>query len=120
MISGRSASAADIAKMPVGHRVDDGDGFARLRFARQCGFDPLRPGIDIGECDQPDRQIGLAAQDPAEIGIAHRVQRVVLHRAFAEQDAIDEQMTRIDRASGAGKGRAGDGLASPDEVEQRL
>ncbi len=54
---------------------------------------------DRRQGDETDRRLGLALQDAHEIGIAHRIQRMILERALVQGNVADEQMTEIDGAS---------------------
>ena len=107
--SGASASAAPIAtrsasamastmtrRSPLaaggGERRADGGGARRRR----------RPG------DQADRLLGLASEPAADVGVGHRVQRMVLRPDFVEQPVVDEEVALIDGAADRRKGRAGD------------
>ncbi len=59
----------------------------------------------LGEIDQPDFGPALARQHPHQIGVVHRVERMILQRAFIQRHRADEQIALIDRAAGLRKRR---------------
>ena len=73
---------------------------------------------DIAGCHMPNLKPGLRGKPTADIWICHRGQRMVLHAALAEQLVINEQMSLIDRTSGARKGRADDDLVGIERLCQ--
>ena len=90
---------ADIAQMTVAQRIYDRDGFACRRFALERFVNCVDSTIDVVEADEPNRKPGLTLQHAPQIGIAHRIQRVVLHRTLGQQHAVDKQMPGIDGPS---------------------
>ena len=80
----------------------------------------IRAGFDILEGDEPDGQSRLTLKNAHEIGVPHRCERVILHAAFVQRHAVDEEMALIDRAPVRGKGRAGDREVAAREREKRV
>ncbi len=60
---------------------------------------------DVGETDKPDPGLALARQHPHQIGIMHRIERMILQRAFVQRHRADEQIALIEGAAGLGKSR---------------
>ena len=69
---------------------------------------------------QTDRNRGLPRQNPHQIGITHRVQRMVLHRTVGQQGVTDKQMPLIDRAAIFGKSRTGHRPRHAEMAHQRF
>ena len=65
----------------------------------------VRPARDHREIDETDLGLALPRQHPHQIGIVHRIERMVLQRAFIERHGADEQIALIDRAAGFRKRR---------------
>ena len=59
----------------------------------------------LTEVDEPDPGLALARQHPHQIGIVHRIERVILQRAFVQRHGTDKQVALIDGAAGFRKGR---------------
>ena len=72
---------------------------------------PLRDGGKVGKADL---LAALARQHPHQIGIMHRVERVILQRAFIQRHRADEQVALIHGAAGPRERRRDqhDGLAA--------
>jgi hypothetical protein len=64
------------------------------------GADGIRAACDVGERDQPDPGPALARQHPHQVGIVHRVERMVLQRALVQRHRAHEQIAHIDGAAG--------------------
>ena len=60
----------------------------------------LRPARDGREVDEADLRLALARQHPHQVGIVHRVERMVLQRALVQRHGADEQIAQIDGAAG--------------------
>ena len=69
---------------------------------------------------QPHLVLRLPAQNAHQTCVAHRRQRMVLHRGVGEQLAADEEMAQIDGAAILREGRAGDGEVGLQLVQQRI
>ena len=69
---------------------------------------------------KPDRTCDLWLQQAHQIAVAHRRQRMILHRAFGERLLADKQIAHEDRPAIFRKGRAVDGLISAKIIHQRL
>ena len=69
---------------------------------------------------QPDSACHLRGQKPHQVAVAHRRQRMILHRAFGQRLLADEQVAHEDRAAIFRKGRAVDSLRGPEVIHQRL
>ena len=65
----------------------------------------IRAARQRREIDQPDLGLALARQHPHQIGIVHRIERMILQRAFVQRHGADEQIALIDGAAGFRKGR---------------
>ena len=63
------------------------------------------PRTTVREIDQADLGPALARQHPHQIGIVHRVERMILQRAFVQRHRADEQIALVDGAAGLGKCR---------------
>ncbi len=63
------------------------------------------PRATDGEIDQPDLGLALARQHPHQIGIVHRIERMILQRTFVQRHRADEQIALIDGAAGLRKRR---------------
>ena len=65
------------------------------------------------EVDKSDLRAALPREHANQIGVAHRIEGMILERTFIERDRADEQIALIDGARGFGKRRRdhGDGFA---------
>lgn len=52
-----------------------------------------------------NRPPGLDSQNPPQVGVPHRRQRMILHTAFVQKPVGNKQMPRINTAPILGKGR---------------
>ena len=77
----------------------------RVSLAFQAGADGIRPAGDVGETDQPDLGPALARQHPHQIGIVHRIERMILQRTLVQRQRAHEQIALIDGTAGLGKCR---------------
>ena len=70
---------------------------------------------DHGPIGQTDLAFALARQHAHQIGVVHRIERMILQRAFVERHLADEQLSH-DRRCGRSPGNAGvtSTIASPD------
>ena len=96
-----------------------------MRHALGCQRPEMRPeGLRPGGHGQPvgksDRTRDLRFQKPHQVAVAHRSQRVILHRALGKRLLPDKQVTHEDRAAILGKGRAVDGLVRAEVIHERL
>ena len=109
--------AAEGAEVVVGDGVGDDQPLAARGCLRQ------RLGAAAGaqgrEREVADLVAGLAGEPAAQVGVGHRVERMALHAALAEEPVADEEVALVDRAPGVGKGRADEGDVAPEEVEER-
>ena len=106
--------------MAVADGVDDEKTLAFGPRAQEFGADRFGAPFDHAERDQADFTLHLTLQHADEIGVAHRRQRMVFHRAVGQQHPPDEEVTEIDRSAVGGEGRAGDRQIGVQDVEQRL
>ena len=97
---------ADGFEIAVEDRIDDGGAEFLAGEIGKTGANRVRPARDVGEADQPDLGPALPRQHADQIGIVHRVERMVLQRAFIERHGADEEVAAIDGAAGFRKGRA--------------
>ena len=67
-------------KVALEHRINDDRTEAAARKIGQTGADGIRATRDIGEIDQPDPGRALARQHPHQIGVVHRIERMILQR----------------------------------------
>ncbi len=86
------------------------------------GANRIRPACQYREIDQPDPGPALARQHPRQVGIVHRVERMILQRAFVERHRADKEVALVDGAAGAGKSRGHqhDRIAGIGWTSQRL
>ena len=86
---------------------------------RRCGSRRSLPHVGIGH--QPDRCLRLPAQHAHEVGVRHRRQRMIAHRANPTAALADEQVA-ADRSSGRSPGKPGrrSRNRSPSSVQQRI
>jgi hypothetical protein len=70
--------------------------------------------------DQPDLGFCLSAEDPHQIGISHRCERMVAHRALGQELVPDEQMALIDRPPVLRKGGAMGSETRAEFVKERV
>ena len=106
--------------MLVAHRVDDQQTLARRPRALESGVDRRRALLHDVEGDEPHLAARLALQHAHEVGVAHRRQRMILHRTFRQQDVADEEIALVDRSLRGGESRAGDGEIRPGQFHQRF
>ncbi len=107
---------ADRPQVVVVDRIDDGESVGSVqRFAKRDFA-----AADLCQIDQPNRQSCLLSQHAHQVGIAHRGQRMILHRGFGEEGVADEQVPLEHRAAIGREGGAGEGAGFSDEVEQGL
>jgi hypothetical protein len=89
---------ADRDEVRVGDGVNDGVTAATLLQLGHRVADGVGALIDGDEGDEADGGLGLVGQDADEVGVGHRRKRVVLHAAFVQQGAADEQVALVDGA----------------------
>jgi hypothetical protein len=92
-------------KITLEHRI--GNRSAKTLFGKlgKMRAHRIRPARNHREIDETDLGLALPRQNPHQIGIVHRVERVILQRAFIQRHGADEQVALIDRAAGFRKGR---------------
>ena len=72
------------------------------------------PRVTVARSTRPILRLALARQHAHQVGIMHRVERVVLQRALVQRHGADEQIALVDGAAGLREGRRHqhDGLAA--------
>ncbi len=106
--------------MRVGHRVDDRPVPALFLQCRHGVADRRGALLDDGERHQAHRRPGLPPQHAHQTGVAHRIQRVLLHAALVQQRGADEQMTLVDGAPVGRERRVGEREAAAQRLHQRI
>ena len=96
---------ADGFEIAVEHGVDNSGANAILDEVSEARTDGLRATRERGEIDQADLAPALARQHPHQIGVVHRIERMILQRAFVQRHGAHEQIALIDGAAGFRKGR---------------
>ena len=97
VISAWPAAASPIATRCASvDRIDDGVAAPLFLQRGHARADRASALFDRREGHQPDRAVGLARQHAHQVGVGHRRQRMVLHAAFVQQRAADEQMALVD------------------------
>ena len=95
--------AGQHAQVVVVQAIDDGHGHALGAQRLDAPADRLGPLRDDAVVDQADaaaaRGIQLRLHHPHQVGIGHRRQRMVLHRAVRQQHVADEQVALEDRCA---------------------
>ncbi len=76
---------ADGFEIAVEHRIHDRSAETLLGEIGETRADGIGPARDVGEIDEPDFGLALARQHPHQIGIVHRVERMILQRAFVQR-----------------------------------
>ena len=111
---------SDRVQILIRHRVHDAVTpalFLQRRHGAANGGSTL---MHRGERHQTHRPRRLAGQHTHQIGIGHRRQRMVFHAALVQQRGADEQMALEDAAAIGREGRAGEGEAAIQTVQQRV
>ena len=106
--------------MFVANGVDDDDLLAVPFRPLERPQDPIGARLDALQIDQSDLSLRLALQHAHEVGVAHRRQWVVAHRAFRQQRVADKQMAFENRAGVCWEGGASDGEIGARQVHQRF
>ena len=81
------------------------------RFASLC---------DCHEVDEADGTLRLSLQHPHQIGIVHRIERMILERALVQRRRANEQVTEIDGPPGLRKGRGHQSATTASLVAQSV
>ena len=68
---------ADGLQIRIEHRIDDGSANALAREIGEPRAHRIAPTRKHREVEEPDPGLALARQDPHQIGIVHRVERVI-------------------------------------------
>jgi hypothetical protein len=119
----RDDRPAEHFEVAVEDRVRD----RRLLALGRQGVEPGRhrlgaPGHRCG-VHEADRARALARQHANQVGVAHRIERVILERALVQRHRADEQVALVDAAARLREGRGDqrDGLAGriPQGVHDR-
>ena len=114
------AAAAQRHEMPItdgiGHRKSR-SGPSSLVERRSNG---VRASINDTVGNEPDLQPCLPLQHAHQVGIPHGRERVILHRAFVQENITDEEMAHVNGAGIGGKSRANKRYFSPHLFEKRL
>ena len=97
-------NAADGFEIAVEHGVDDRSAEALARKIGETSANGVCAARQRGEIHQPDLGLALARQHPHQIGIVHRVERMILQRAFVQRHAAYEQVALIDGPAGFREG----------------
>ncbi len=91
---------ADGLEVAVEHCIDN-DGAKSLRLEiGELRANRVRTARQRCKLNQPDLGLALARQHPHQIGIMHRVERMILQRTFVQRHLADEQIALIDGAAG--------------------
>ena len=83
-------------QMTIADRIDDGEPRTATRRLSERVSRRVNARFHNSIGHQTDVQPGLTLHDAHEIGIAHRRQRMILHRAFSQRNLTHEQIAEID------------------------
>ena len=111
---------AHVDQMLVGDGVDDDEALAATSRGAEGSSDRLRSLVDDCEWHEADLALRLPLQHTHEVEIAHRRQRVVLHRALGQWHVADEQVAEVDRPPVGRERRAGNGQVTLEACQQRF
>ncbi len=90
----------------------------RLRVERRADRLGAEPHRRVG--NEPDLSGRLQPQEAADVGVGHRVERMLLHAGCGEQRSVYEEMAVEERAARGREYRADDGAWGAERIDERL
>jgi hypothetical protein len=96
---------ADGSQITLEYRVRNRSTKTFLRKLREMRPNRISTARDHCEIDETDLGLALPRQHPHQVRIVHRIERMILQRAFIQRHRADEKIALIDRAAGFRKRR---------------